>query len=45
MFDYYVSGKLAAVLYYSVSDESAFCIVFDCYVTDNAHTKLRLVVT
>ena len=29
----------------SVSDERAFCIVFDCYVTDNTHTKLRLVVT
>ena len=45
MFDSYVSVKLAAVLYYSVSDERACCIVFDCYVTDNAHTKLRLVVT
>ena len=44
MFDCYVSVKLAAVLYFSVSDERAFCIVFDCYVTDNAHTKLRLVV-
>ena len=31
MFDCYVSvQKLAAVLYYSVSDERAFCIVFDC---------------
>ena len=45
MFDFYVSVKLAAVLYYSVSDERAFCIVFECYVTDNAHPKLRLVVT
>ena len=45
MFDCYVSVKLAAVLYYSVSDERAFCIVFDCYVTHNAQTKLRLVVT
>ena len=31
MFDCYVSVKLAAVLYYSVSNERAFCIVFDCY--------------
>ena len=45
MFDFYVSVKLAAVLYYSVSDERAFCIVFECYVTENAHPKLRLVVT
>ena len=42
MFDCYVSVKLAAVLYYSVNDERACCSVFDCYVTDNAHTKLRL---
>ena len=41
MFDCYVSTRLAAVLYNSVSDERECCIAFDCYVTDNTHTILR----
>ena len=41
----YVSGKLDVVLYYTVNDNRACCIAFDCYVTYDVHTLLRLIVT